>query len=59
MWRWSRLPGLLTVGAALVIVAAAQGAQPLQQRVVRASELPGFKVDFPLEIARSAQAWYT
>jgi hypothetical protein len=58
MWRSSRLPGLLTVAAALVVVASAQGSPRLQQRVLRTSELPGFKVDGQLEIARSAQTWY-
>ncbi len=52
------MPGLLALTAALVVVASAQGAPPLQQRVLRASDLPGFKVDRPLEIARSADAWY-
>jgi hypothetical protein len=37
--------------------ASAQGSARLQQRVLRASELPGFKVDGQLEVARSAQAW--
>jgi hypothetical protein len=46
------------VTAALVVVASAQGALPLQQRVLRASDLPSFEVDRPLEIARSAAAWY-
>jgi hypothetical protein len=58
MRRWPRLPGLLAVAAALVAVASAQGAPRLQQRVLRTSDLPGFKVDGQLDIARSAQAWY-
>jgi hypothetical protein len=59
MWRSSRLTGLLTVGvAALFAVASAQASPPLQQRVLRASELPGFKLDGQIEIVRSAQAWY-
>jgi hypothetical protein len=57
MWRWSPML-IVGTGVVVVVVAAAQGARPLQQRVVRASELPGFKVDSPLEIARSPQAWY-
>jgi hypothetical protein len=58
MRRWSRLPGLLAVVAALVVVAPAQGTPGLQQRVLRASDLPTFRVDRPLQIARSAAAWY-
>lgn len=37
--------------------ATAPGSPRLQQRVLRASELPGFKVDGQLEVAGSAQAW--
>jgi len=55
--RWSRLPGLLTLSAALVAVASAKGALPLQQRVLEPGELSGFSINGPVEIARSAKAW--
>jgi hypothetical protein len=58
MWRSPRLPGLLAVAAALIVVGSAQGSPPLQQRVLRASELPGFKLDGPVEVVRSPQAWF-
>jgi hypothetical protein len=56
MWQ-RRLPGLLTVAAALVVVACAQGSSGLQERVLATSELPGFTLDGQVGIARSAQAW--
>jgi hypothetical protein len=59
MWRSPRLPGLLAVAATLIVVASAQGSPPLiQQRVLRASELPGFKLDGQVDVPRSAQAWF-
>jgi hypothetical protein len=57
MWRWSRLPGLLTLAAALFVVTSAQAARPLYERVLAPEDLPGFTIDRPLEIAKSAQAW--
>jgi hypothetical protein len=58
MWRRPRSPWLLSVAAALIVVAPAQGALRLQQRLLNPSELPGFVVDSPVQIARSAEAWY-
>jgi hypothetical protein len=42
---------------ALAAVASAQGALPLQQRVLGPGELSGFLINGPAEIARSAKAW--
>jgi hypothetical protein len=57
MQRWSLLPLLLTEAAALVLVASAQGALPLQERVLAPGELSGFAVNGPAEVVRSAEAW--
>jgi hypothetical protein len=46
------------MAAGLVVVASAQGALPLQQRVLGPSELPGFAINGPPEIVPSAAAWY-
>jgi hypothetical protein len=58
MQRWLRVLGLLAVAAALTGVASAQVTLDMQQRVLRESDLPGFKVDRPPEIFHSAAAWY-
>jgi hypothetical protein len=57
MWQASRLAGLLTVVMALVVVTSAQGTRPLKQRTLLVSDLPGFKVDTPPTLLRSANAW--
>jgi hypothetical protein len=46
------------MAAGLVVVASAQGALPLQQRVLAPSELPGFAINGPPEIVPSPAAWY-
>ena len=57
MLRWSQATGLLPVVVAMAAVASAQGALPLQERVLGPGELSGFSINGPPEVARSAKAW--
>ena len=58
MWRWPRFLALLPVAAASFAAASAEGALPLQQRLLAPAELSGFAINGPPQIARSAEAWY-